>query len=107
MARPVGSKNVAPVRVAKTDKPDWTFADAKRPGVGDVALKLARLGCDPFLGMARIAMNRSNPLDVRSRMYAELAQYLAPKRKAIEHSADLPTLEALLGKLPKIIEHDG
>ena len=34
--------------------------------------------------MARIAMNRHNPAELRGRMYSELAQYMWPKRKAIE-----------------------
>ncbi len=65
----------------------------------DIAEKLAKLGCDPLLGMARIAMDKKNPLDIRGRMFSELAQYVAPKRRAVEHSADKPTLEALLGRL--------
>lgn len=65
----------------------------------DIAEKLAKLRCDPLIGMARIAMNRKNPLELRGRMFAELAQYVAPKRRAVEHSADKPTLEALLGRL--------
>lgn len=65
----------------------------------EVAERLAKLGCDPITGMARIAMNRRNPIELRGRMFAELAQYIAPKRRAIEHSTDLPTLEALLGRL--------
>lgn len=81
-----------------------------RPGAGrkkgvpnkltlDVAEKLAKIGCDPLLGMARIAMDKKNPMELRGRMFGELAQYVAPKRRAIEHSADKPTLEALLGRL--------
>ncbi|HXJ61970.1 MAG TPA: hypothetical protein VNU68_35480 [Verrucomicrobiae bacterium] len=65
----------------------------------EVAERLAKLGCDPIVGMARIAMGKNNPMELRGRMFAELAQYIAPKRRAIEHSTDLPTLEALLGRL--------
>ncbi len=50
----------------------------------DVAAKLAELGCDPFEGMAKIAMDPEASLELRGRMYAELAQYIGPKRKAIE-----------------------
>ena len=74
----------------------------------EIADKLAALGCDPIEGMARIALecetgfyNRlkeladGNDVDVggmlkdlalAGQMYKELAQYVAPKRKAIEHS---------------------
>ena len=57
----------------------------------DVEAKLRGMGCDPILGMARIANavdERGNSIDVsvdlRARMFAELAQYVAPKRKATE-----------------------
>lgn len=65
----------------------------------EVVERLKALRCDPITGMARIAMSKKTPLELRGRMYAELAQYIAPKRRAIEHSADLPALEALLGQL--------
>jgi hypothetical protein len=54
---------------------------------------------DPIVGMARIAMNKKNPVELRGRMYAELAQYVAPRRKALEHSAEPGMIEALLAKI--------
>jgi hypothetical protein len=65
----------------------------------DVIDKLAALDCDPIAGMALIAMDKKNSIEVRARMFVELAQYVAPKRKAVEHSADAGLLEALLLKL--------
>ncbi len=53
-----------------------------------VAEKLDALGCDPIEGMARIAMNEKNPVEVRARCYNELAQYIHAKRKAIEASIE-------------------
>ena len=92
----------------------------------DVQAKLAALGCDPFEGMARLALQRGpcptcrgagkarfsisekgpyadpdrgaeitcltclgtgfEPIEpkIRANMFAELAQYVAPKRKAVE-----------------------
>jgi hypothetical protein len=47
---------------------------------------LLNLGCDPIEGMAMLAMDTNNSPELRGRMYAELAQYVAPKRKAVEHS---------------------
>jgi len=44
------------------------------------------LNCDPIEGMARLAMDANNTSELRGRMFAELAQYVAPKRKAIEQS---------------------
>src|SRR4051812_32595528 len=54
----------------------------------DVAARLKALGCDPIEGMAALALDTSNPPELRGRMFSELAQYVAPKRKAIEHSAE-------------------
>jgi hypothetical protein len=54
----------------------------------EVAAKLAALGCDPIAGMARIAMDEANPIELRARMYSELAAYVAPKRKAVELSSE-------------------
>ena len=46
--------------------------------------RLEALGCDPIEGMARLAMDESADLSIRAQMYKELAQYIAPKRKAVE-----------------------
>lgn len=52
----------------------------------EVQQKLEALGCDPIEGMARMALDQKNPPELRARMYAELAHYVAPKRKALETS---------------------
>lgn len=52
----------------------------------DVAALLDSLNCDPIRGMAEIARNSEASLELRGRMNAELAQYLYPKRKALEHT---------------------
>lgn len=44
---------------------------------------LESLDCDPIQGMAEIAMSAQASLELRGRMYAELAQYVYPKRKAV------------------------
>jgi hypothetical protein len=59
---------------------------------------LAALDCDPLEGMARIALDTSNPLELRARMFAELAPYLYPKRKALEHSAGEGRVVIVLSK---------
>jgi hypothetical protein len=46
--------------------------------------KLDAFGCDPLEGLARIAMDLSNPLADRIRCYIELAQYVYPKRRPVE-----------------------
>ena len=55
----------------------------------EIIEKLEALGCDPVEGMAKLAADENNSAELRGRMYAELAQYVAPKRKAIEHTGDL------------------
>ncbi len=50
--------------------------------------RLEALGCDPIEGMAQLALNAENPPELRGRMFAELAGYLYPKRKAVEVKAD-------------------
>ena len=62
--------------------------------------KLAALGCDPIEGMAKIAMDPSTDVPLRVQILKELAQYVAPKRKAIEMSGTGTTLtlrELVLG----------
>jgi len=53
----------------------------------DAIERLEQLGCDPIQVMAKIAMDDAAPIEVRARMFSELATYVAPKRKAVEHSA--------------------
>lgn len=50
----------------------------------EVQQKLDELGCDPIEGMARMALDPTNTPELRARLFSELAQYVAPKRKAIE-----------------------
>lgn len=52
----------------------------------DVAARLAALGCHPLEAMARLAAEAEAEGDkaLAGSMYKELAQYTAPKRKAVE-----------------------
>lgn len=52
----------------------------------DVAERIKALGCDPIEGMVKVANMalEEKDLTVAGRMYTELAQYVAPKRKAVE-----------------------
>jgi hypothetical protein len=62
-----------------------------------VAERLEAIGCDPIEGMARIAMDIKTPIDIRAKLYSELAQYIAPKRKAIELSGESAGVGPMLG----------
>jgi hypothetical protein len=55
----------------------------------EIVEKLRSLGCDPIEGMARIAMDPDSKPELRLKAYLELAQYVAPKRKALETTGDL------------------
>ena len=57
----------------------------------DIQAKLDALGCDPITGMAEIAAEArtAGDFNLADQMYKELAQYVAPKRKAIEVQGDV------------------
>jgi hypothetical protein len=50
--------------------------------------KLDELGCDPIEGLAGIAMNTNTAPELKVRCYLELAQYVYPKRKAVDLSVE-------------------
>ena len=52
---------------------------------------LRDLNCDPFEGMARLAQKAESEGDnaLAGRMYSELAKYLKPQKKAVEHTGDI------------------
>jgi len=54
------------------------------------------MGCDPIEGLARIALDPEIRPELRVRCFAELAQYVYPKRKAVE--ADSHPVNDLGGK---------
>ncbi|MGE3992929.1 hypothetical protein [Pseudorhodoplanes sp.] len=49
--------------------------------------KLEAMGCDPIEAMARLAMDENESSTLRFAALKELAQYVAPKRKAVEVSS--------------------
>ena|SRR3712207_112879 len=55
-----------------------------------VAERLEALGCDPLEAMVRIATDESVEPGIRFQAYEELAQYIYPKRKALEHKGEMP-----------------
>ena len=65
MGRPKGSKGKRTLAVEET---------------------LARLKCNPIEALAKIAQDKKTPLDIRVSVLKELAQYVAPKKKAVELS---------------------
>jgi len=51
--------------------------------------KLAVLGYDPIRAMVDLANDDETPVAVRAKLASELASFVWPKRKAIEHSGSL------------------
>lgn len=52
----------------------------------NVAEQLRQLDCDPIAGLAALAQDATTPRALRAHIFAVLATYIAPRRKAIELS---------------------
>jgi hypothetical protein len=61
--------------------------------------RLESLGCDPIEGLARIALDPATKPELKVRCFAELAQYVYPKRKAV----DLALNEWDESRSPKVV----
>ena len=61
--------------------------------------KLAELNCDPIEGMVHLAQDEATDVGIRARLFSELANYIYPKRKAVElkYKVDL-NLESVLAE---------
>src|SRR5215469_6296483 len=66
--------------------------------------KLAALGCDPIVGMATIAENPANSVDMRLKAYSEICQYVYPKRRAIDVGGDLDVVQRVISAEPMTCE---
>lgn len=71
-------------RMALGRKTGGRVAGTMNRRTADIVERLAQLGCDPIEGMAALAMDTNNTPELRGRMYSELAQYVAPKRRALD-----------------------
>jgi hypothetical protein len=58
----------------------------------DVQQLLENLNCNPIEGMARIAENIEIDIGIRLNAYKELAQYMFPKRRAVDLNASVNVL---------------
>ncbi|SRR6266567_7412227 len=66
----------------------------------DVIALLDELQCNPIEGLSRIALDEKVAIEVRAKCYSELAKYIHPQRKAVEHSG---TIRAEHGLAPGAI----
>jgi hypothetical protein len=61
-----------------------------------LSVKLDSLGCDPIEGLAKIALDPATKPELKVRCFAELAQYVYPKRKAVDLSLGDAGLQKLI-----------
>jgi len=59
-------------------------AGAKNKRTVEIEEKLTALNCDPIEGMAMLAVDPTTSQELKFQAFKELAQYVAPKRKAVE-----------------------
>jgi hypothetical protein len=74
--------------MAKGIKTGGRSAGTPNRNTVEVKQTLEALGCDPIEGMARLATDERVEISIRFQAYKELAQYIYPKRKAIEHGGE-------------------
>ncbi len=61
-------------------------------------------GCEPFRGMVKLAMQEKDPSEQFIK-FAEIAHYIYPKRKAVEHSGEMSEkIEVVITDYTKKIE---
>ena len=89
-----------------------------RPGAGrpkgqankrskEISDRLEQLNCDPIEGMAMIANDTSLDHGLRLTAFKELAQYVAPKRKAVDVDASIDgNVSIEVVKFSDIIDED-
>ena len=62
---------------------------AKNKRTQEIMDRLAELDCDPIEGLVTIANDPTSSQELKRQAYKELAQYVAPKRKAVDMTASV------------------
>ena len=83
------------------------FLYTRRSATREIGELLESLGHNPIEAMVQMATDPEASLELRGRMNAELAQYVYPKRKAVEVAADkdappLHRLEIVMVRPPEM-----
>jgi len=73
-----------PFKKGQSGNPKGRARGSKNYKTKFIEEKLAALGCDPIEGMVALAEDKNTETGIRAKLYCELANYLFPKRKAIE-----------------------
>ena len=78
---------------------------ASQEAVAMVEEKLKKVNCDPITELASLAVDQTLALDTRINILKELAQYTAPKRRAVDirGSGDM-NVHVIIKKFSKGIE---
>lgn len=73
----------------------------------DINARLAELDCDPFEGMVRVARRaeKNGELTIAGTMYKELAKYVLPQKKAIEHTGEVD-INTTITAIKRVIVHE-
>ena len=75
-----------PFQKGEVSNPKGRPVGAKGKNVGLVKAQLQELDCDPILELVLIARDINTEPVYRIKIYSELANYIHPKLKAIEHT---------------------
>ena len=65
------------------------------------------MGCDPLEGLARIALDPQTDVALKARCFSDLAQYVFPKRKAIDVMQDSPELRVTVTHIGRNLDTGG
>lgn len=60
---------------------------------------LKDMGCNPIEAMAKIAMDESNPIEIRAAMFRDLAGYFTPKLRSMDLNANVASELTVIRKV--------
>ena len=75
-----------PFEQGKSGNPSGRPLGARGKNAGLVKAQLKELNCDPIAELVAIAQDVNTELIFRIKIYLEMANYIHPKLKAIEHT---------------------
>ncbi len=76
----------------RRERADTPCDGSPAPAMGDVAGRLQQLDCDPIAGLVKLARDQATTAALRTRIFTELATYIAPRRKSEALSGDCGSL---------------
>lgn len=73
----------------ESGNPDGPQKDYKKLKTKLVEQKLEELECDPIEAMVSLLKDNETPIHVKAKLASDLACFVYPKRKAVEHSGSI------------------